>query len=234
MARLSAILRRFSWTVGLLCDISPTQFDCCQQLMKSNLPAKAMSPPALAVEDLRCEFLRQPLAIETMQPRLSWVLRSAQRGQKQTACIQVLVAASRERLADDQGDFWNSGQVESDQSSGIVYAGSAVGFAPTLFLESAGVGPPWCRVGLERAGDLDNGPVGAEGLAVAMDFDGQGRHFLVHPRVGVDLVSERMGRGKSGGAMGKSAGLKYFLYKMIASWPILSSTPRSLFLLLVL
>ena len=215
MARLSAILRRFSWTVGLLCDISPTQFDCCQQLMKSNLPAKAMSPPALGVEDLRCEFLRQPLAIETMQPRLSWVLRSAQRGQKQTA-YQVLVAASRERLADDQGDFWNSGQVESDQSSGIVYAGQPLASRRHCFWKVR----VWDRHGVASAWSAP--ATWTMGLLEPKDWRAQwirrpGQAFPVHPRLAwIWYPNEWAGVE----ATGKLAGLKYFLKTIAVADPV--------------
>src|SRR5262249_45725789 len=41
---------------------------------------------------------------------------------KQTA-YQVLVAGDRETLARDQGDLWDSGRVESNETSAITYAG---------------------------------------------------------------------------------------------------------------
>ena len=68
--------------------------------------------------DLRCEYLTNPLGIDATLPRLSWRLESsdaASRGQRQTA-YQVLVASDAATLADDQGDRWDSGRVESDQS----------------------------------------------------------------------------------------------------------------------
>ena len=76
--------------------------------------------------DLRCEYLTNPLGIDATLPRLSWRLESsdaASRGQRQTA-YQVLVASDAATLADDQGDRWDSGRVESDQSLHITYAGT--------------------------------------------------------------------------------------------------------------
>jgi alpha-L-rhamnosidase len=83
-----------------------------------------MAPPsaAVTVADLRCEYLVNPLGIDAAEPRLSWILESAKRGEKQTA-YQVLVASSEERLAQDQGDRWDSGRVASDQSTHVRYAG---------------------------------------------------------------------------------------------------------------
>ena len=49
-------------------------------------------------------------------------MHDARRGARQTA-YQVLVASTPEKLAADQGDLWDSGQVASDQSTQIVYAG---------------------------------------------------------------------------------------------------------------
>ncbi|PZS06116.1 MAG: alpha-L-rhamnosidase [Chloroflexi bacterium] len=74
---------------------------------------------------LRCEYLTDPLGIDEAQPRLSWVLESADRGQRQIA-YQVIVASSAELLDADGGDLWESGKVPSDQSIHIVYAGAAL------------------------------------------------------------------------------------------------------------
>ena len=85
------------------------------------------TPSAVAVDatmaaQLRCEYLQDPLGIDVTQPRLSWILTSDQRGQKQTA-YQVLVASTPDLLAKDQGDLWDSGKVVSDQSIQVEYVG---------------------------------------------------------------------------------------------------------------
>jgi alpha-L-rhamnosidase len=72
--------------------------------------------------NLRCEYLVNPLGIDTREPRLSWMLESARRGQVQTA-YRVLVAGDPKLLAADPGDLWDSGKVASDQSIQIAYAG---------------------------------------------------------------------------------------------------------------
>ncbi len=75
-----------------------------------------------SVEKLRCEYLVNPMAIDATHPRLSWIIDSDQRGEKQTA-YQILVASSAKLLADDQGDLWDSGKVTSDETTQITYAG---------------------------------------------------------------------------------------------------------------
>ncbi len=82
---------------------------------------------------LRCEYLKDPLGIDVAKPRLSWVIADAQseisnpksqitRSVMQAA-YQVLVASAPELLAKDQGDLWDSGKVESDQSIQVEYKG---------------------------------------------------------------------------------------------------------------
>jgi alpha-L-rhamnosidase len=77
--------------------------------------------------DLRCEYLVDPLGADVVHPRLSWRLESSDRGQLQTA-YQILVASSAQLLSRDQGDFWDSGKVQSEHSTHIAYGGERLGF----------------------------------------------------------------------------------------------------------
>ena len=75
--------------------------------------------------DLRCEYLVDPLGVDVGAPRFCWKLVTdspGTRGIVQSA-YQVLVATSPEVLAGDQGDVWDSGRVESNQSTQVVYRG---------------------------------------------------------------------------------------------------------------
>ena len=72
---------------------------------------------------LRCEYLENPLSIETKVPRLSWRLEASGR-QRQQSAYQILVASQKDFLEKDQGDLWNSGKIESDESVNIPYSGS--------------------------------------------------------------------------------------------------------------
>ncbi len=76
----------------------------------------------IRMANLKCESLVNPLGIDVTGPRLSWVLTSPQRGQKQTAC-RILVAGNIRNLENGVGDLWDSGRVESDRSIHVVYAG---------------------------------------------------------------------------------------------------------------
>lgn len=72
--------------------------------------------------NLRCEYLPDPLGIDTPAPRLSWQMKTPQIGQRQTA-YQVLVASDPEKLNQNEGDLWDSQRVESPQSTFVPYAG---------------------------------------------------------------------------------------------------------------
>ena len=77
---------------------------------------------AVTVTTPRCEYSDNPLGLDSPQPRLSWVLESNERAQRQAA-YQILVASSEEKLKASQADVWDSGKVASDQSIQIAYAG---------------------------------------------------------------------------------------------------------------
>jgi hypothetical protein len=79
----------------------------------------------LAVSRLRCEYLENPAGIDVREPRLSWIVASGERGQRQTA-YQILVAGSRETLDGGAGDLWDSGKVASDETALIPYQGRAL------------------------------------------------------------------------------------------------------------
>ncbi len=68
---------------------------------------------------LRCEYLVNPLGVDTLKPRFSWVLENSDRGQGQSY-YEILV--SRQPTA-EVGDFWASGKVDSADSIQVVYAG---------------------------------------------------------------------------------------------------------------
>lgn len=56
----------------------------------------------IIVRELRCEYAKNPLGIDTPQPRFNWILESNQRAQMQSA-YHVLVASSAKKLRSDIG-----------------------------------------------------------------------------------------------------------------------------------
>jgi alpha-L-rhamnosidase len=78
--------------------------------------------------NLLCESKSNPLGLTETSPRLSWQVVTAlpgTRGQYQTA-YQIQVASSSQLLTTNKGDLWDTGQVVTNQTSQIAYAGSAL------------------------------------------------------------------------------------------------------------
>jgi alpha-L-rhamnosidase len=74
------------------------------------------------VAHLRCEYLVNPHGIDERGPRLSWTIESSRRGAKQIS-YRLRVASCPEKLAAGEGDLWDNGRIESNQTKHIVYAG---------------------------------------------------------------------------------------------------------------
>ena len=79
----------------------------------------------IVVTNLKCENSINPIGIDELQPRFSWILQSDERGQKQTA-YQILVASREELLEEDSGDMWASKKTISSQSVHVRYEGKSL------------------------------------------------------------------------------------------------------------
>ncbi|HWD37215.1 MAG TPA: family 78 glycoside hydrolase catalytic domain, partial [Fimbriimonas sp.] len=85
----------------------------------------AKDPHRVTVLDLRAEYLAEPLGLDVEKPRLSWRMESGdpdRRGLRQTA-YRVLAASSLKGLSNEKGDLWDSGEIKSDRSTFVAYAG---------------------------------------------------------------------------------------------------------------
>ena len=112
---------------------------------------------ALRIGDLRCEYLCDPLGIDILSAKTRLDSLVPQRGQKQTA-YQVLVASTPELLSHDNGDLWDSGRVESDQSTQLDYAGKPLASRLRCFWKVRAWDEDWQTHRLERTGTVDDGP----------------------------------------------------------------------------
>ena len=90
-------------------------------LLSSSLAA-APERGALTVTRLRWDGRDRPLGLIQFEPRLSWTLASAARGERQTA-YQVLVASNPAKLVPGKADVWDSKKVTSAESINVRYGG---------------------------------------------------------------------------------------------------------------
>ena len=129
---------------------------------------------------LRCELRDEPLGIDVAQPRLGWQFVAAEteaRGLRQSA-YRILAASSLEKLAKNEGDLWDSGQVQSDQSQLIPYGGKPLTSSQAVVWrvrswDQAGKASPWSApahwsMGLLKPEDWQGAQwIGIEKTAVA-------------------------------------------------------------------
>ena len=80
----------------------------------------AQSAPAVSAP--RCEYKTNPIGIDAAKPRLSWKLTSSRRAVTQSA-YQVRVANDPANLAAGTNLLWDTGKVQSDQSTHVPYGG---------------------------------------------------------------------------------------------------------------
>ncbi|MCY2991476.1 MAG: family 78 glycoside hydrolase catalytic domain [Planctomycetota bacterium] len=112
-------------------------------------PEAAAPGPGLLPTYLRCEYLANPLGIDETSPRLSWLVVSSERGQRQTA-YRILVASREELLGQDRGDLWDTDKVASDQTAAVVYDGRPLESRQNCFWkvkvwDRSGQESPWSR-----------------------------------------------------------------------------------------
>lgn len=79
----------------------------------------------VSLQNTTCEMLENPLGIDIQKPRLAWQIISKERNVMQTA-YQVLVSSSLEKLNANNGDFWDSGKVNSAKSIHVAYDGKVL------------------------------------------------------------------------------------------------------------
>lgn len=161
-------------------------------------------PPApsgsLTATGLRCEYLTEPLALETRAPRLSWLVESNARGAKQTA-YHVLAASSAEKLAADKGDLWDTGKVFSNQTIQLEYKGLPLNSRQQVFWKvrvwdqdgkaSAWSTPARWAMGLLNENDWTAQWIGAEGASVEDVTAVQLRREFKLPEAPVTTASAR-------------------------------------------
>jgi alpha-L-rhamnosidase len=145
--------------------------------------------------DLRCEYRKNPLGIDALQPRLSWILPPTEpgtRGQMQTA-YEILVAGSEERLHANQGDLWDTGKVNSDRSIQVIYRGQALASKTQVWWkvrvwDKAGRPSAWSEaafwsMGLLNADDWQGRWIGLDG-GDAKPQDLKGAYWMWSPEPG--------------------------------------------------
>ncbi len=101
----------------------------CISALTGGVPA---APGELQPGFLRCEYLVDPMGVGAAPPRFYWTVASNERGQRQSA-YQVLVSTSAALLDQDQGERWDTGRVESDETLHVTYQGKPLAPETTYY-----------------------------------------------------------------------------------------------------
>jgi alpha-L-rhamnosidase len=113
----------------------------------------------VTIQNLLCESVNSPLAIDTKLPRLSWQLQSKLKNTLQAA-YQILVASTPEKLKNNMGDLWDSKKQISDNSILIAYNGSTLKSTQTCYWKvkvwaNNGIETPWSNTASWEMGLLN-------------------------------------------------------------------------------
>ena len=76
----------------------------------------------ISIDNLTCEYLKNPLGVDVSQPRFSWKIISEERGVSQSA-YQIIVGENPDDVNNESGNIWDSGKVTSDATVNIEYNG---------------------------------------------------------------------------------------------------------------
>ncbi len=112
--------------------------------------------------DLRCEYRKDPTGIDARQPRVHWILQSivpGARAQAQTA-YRILVASSEGLLRSGHADLWDTGKVQSSQSTQLGYEGKPLASGRPVWWkvrvwDQFGKPSPWSETGFWSMGLLN-------------------------------------------------------------------------------
>ena len=78
---------------------------------------------SIITNELKVEGMKNPLGIDVLQPRFSWKIEATTERNVYQKAYQILVAASAEKLNNNEGDIWNSGKVSSSEQLWISFNG---------------------------------------------------------------------------------------------------------------
>ena len=83
-------------------------------------------------ENLRCEYVQNPIGVYTQHPVFSWNNQHEKRGAFQKA-YRIGASSSIEKLENEQFDKWDSGKVEGRENAFVMYEGEALESAERVY-----------------------------------------------------------------------------------------------------
>ena len=143
-----------------------------------------INPP----NNLRSEYLKNPISIDTSTPRFSWILEHEERNQYQSA-YQMIISSDLALSTSEIGDIWDSGKVTSKKSINIRFQGKSLESNKHYYWRVKW----WDKDGLESAFS----EISTFGMALLEEYDWKAK--WISKGEFVDKQTRRKFQYKSGG-----------------------------------
>lgn len=82
------------------------------------------SPKSFHIENLKCEYLENPMGIEVGNPRLTWQVTPSESNASQKT-YQIIAGTDSIEVSVGNGNFWDSGKISSIQSINVPFKGKS-------------------------------------------------------------------------------------------------------------
>jgi len=108
--------------IAVAAELPAGDLQAAGKTVANNRAGQPAQTASLKPGKLTCEYLENPLGIDTARPRFSWTLVSDGRNQKQLA-YELIVSDNREDIERLNGNMWKTGKMTTSQSLHLIYDG---------------------------------------------------------------------------------------------------------------
>ncbi|MBD8489913.1 family 78 glycoside hydrolase catalytic domain [Echinicola sp. CAU 1574] len=138
-----------------------------------------IAKPALSQKALRCEYLENPIGLDTPMPRITWQLDDDRQGAEQTA-FRVTVNKDSIALKNNLDLIWDTGKTFGDRQM-ITYGGEELEPFTTYFWAVETWDKDGKSLGLSKVASFETGMMKVKNWQGAWISDGQGKEVKPAP-----------------------------------------------------
>lgn len=135
--------------------------------------------PSWSQVSLKCEYLKNPLGIDAIQPRLTWQMNDNRPGAEQTA-FRIIVAHSEDGLSNQNGIVWDTEKQTGDQQL-ITYSGEKLSPFTAYFWTVEVWDKDGVSLGKSTPASFETGMISVENWQGAWIGDGQAKELNPAP-----------------------------------------------------